>query len=102
MALVEDIGDGDVTTDSIVRVDTRCRAVLGLEEPGIACGVGIARAVFQALEPTIRVDALVKDGARIEQAPAVIADIKGPARAILTGERTALNLVARLCGIASL
>ena len=66
------------------------------------CGVPIAAAVFRALDPTVRVEALVEEGAIVTEPPAVLAEIEGPARAVLTGERVALNLVGRLCGIASL
>ena len=101
-ALAEDVGDGDRTSEALVPADARCRAQLLLEEPGIVCGVPIAAAVFRALDPSVRVVALVDEGAAVTAPPAVLAEIEGPARAVLTGERVALNLVARLCGIASL
>jgi len=101
-ALAEDVGTGDSTTDAIVPAAARCRAQLLLEEPGVACGVAVAAAVFQALDPAVNVQALVEDGARATAPSTVLAEIEGPARAVLTGERTALNLVGRLCGIASL
>ncbi len=101
-ALAEDVGSGDLTTKAVVPADARCRALLLLEEPGVACGVPLAAAVFAALDPTVRVDARVEEGAPVTEAPAVLAEVEGPARAVLTGERTALNLVGRLCGIASL
>jgi nicotinate-nucleotide pyrophosphorylase (carboxylating) len=101
-ALAEDVGSGDVTTDSVVPADARCRAMLELEEPGVVCGVPAVRAVFEALDPGVTVDALCDEGARIAEVPAAVARIEGPARAVLTGERTALNLFGRLCGIATL
>ena len=101
-ALAEDVGDGDRTSEALVPADARCRAQLLLEEPGVVCGVPIAAAVFRALDPSVRVEALVDEGASVTEPPAVLAEIEGPARAVLTGERVALNLVARLCGIASL
>jgi len=101
-ALAEDVGAGDRTSEALVPADARCRAQLVLEEPGIVCGVPIAAAVFRALDPTVRVEALVEEGAIVTEPPAVLAEIEGPARAVLTGERVALNLVGRLCGIASL
>jgi len=102
LALAEDVGDGDVTTEAIVPDDLRCRAQLLLEEPGIVCGVHAAAAVFRALDPDVHVDVLLADGAVVATPPAVLAEIEGPARAVLTAERTALNLLARLCGIATL
>src|SRR5690349_10903282 len=91
-ALAEDVGSGDVTTDSVVPVDARCRATLELEEPGVVCGVPAVRAVFQALDPGVVVEALLEEGVRVVEVPTQVARIEGPARAMLTGERTALNL----------
>jgi nicotinate-nucleotide pyrophosphorylase (carboxylating) len=101
-ALAEDVGSGDVTTESVVPADARCRATLELEEPGVVCGVAAVRAVFQALDPGVSVEPLLEDGSRVSEVPARVAAIEGPARAVLTGERTALNLFGRLCGIATL
>jgi nicotinate-nucleotide pyrophosphorylase (carboxylating) len=101
-ALAEDVGSGDVTTDSVVPADARCRATLQLEEPGVVCGIAAVRAVFAALDPNVTVDALRDEGDRIAEVPAPVATIEGPARAILTGERTALNHFGRLSGIATL
>ena len=101
-ALAEDVGDGDRTTDALVPAGERCTAELLLEEPGVVCGVQVAEAVFRALDPSVRVDTLVDDGTAVTDVPAVLATVEGPARAILTGERVALNLLGRLCGIASL
>ena len=64
-ALAEDVGSGDVTTDSVVPADARCRATLELEEPGVVCGVPAVRAVFEALDPDVTVRALLDEGARI-------------------------------------
>jgi nicotinate-nucleotide pyrophosphorylase (carboxylating) len=101
-ALAEDVGSGDVTTEGVVPADARCRAELLLEEPGVVCGVAAVRAVFEALDPRVRVDPLLDEGAKVTNPPAAVAVVEGPARAVLTGERTALNLFARLCGIATL
>ncbi len=101
-ALAEDVGSGDATTLALVPADARCRAELLLEEPGVVCGVPIAEAVFRALDPSVSVEPKLEDGAAVSDVPAVLAVVAGPARAILTGERVALNLVGRLCGIASL
>jgi nicotinate-nucleotide pyrophosphorylase (carboxylating) len=101
-ALAEDVGSGDLTTESVVPADARCRALLEIEEPGVVCGIPAVQAVFQALDPSATVDALRDEGARIAEVPVAVAAIEGSARAILTGERTALNLFGRLCGIATL
>jgi nicotinate-nucleotide pyrophosphorylase (carboxylating) len=101
-ALAEDVGDGDRTTDGVVPADARCRAEVLLEEAGIACGLDAARAVFEALDPDVRFRPLLDEGAAVTDAPARLAELEGSARAVLTGERTALNLLGRLSGIATL
>src|SRR5436305_5196749 len=85
-ALAEDVGSGDVTTESVVPAAARCRATLELEEPGVVCGVPAARAVFEALDPSVTVEPLLEDGTRIAEVPARVAAIEGPARAVLPGE----------------
>jgi nicotinate-nucleotide pyrophosphorylase (carboxylating) len=101
-ALAEDVGAGDLTTEALVPAGARCRALLLLEEPGVVCGVPVAAAVFRALDPHVRVEARLEEGTAVTDVPAALAEIEGPARAVLTGERVALNLVGRLSGIASL
>jgi nicotinate-nucleotide pyrophosphorylase (carboxylating) len=100
-ALAEDVGEGDLTTDGVVAAAARCRAELLVKEPGVLCGVTVAARVFQTLDPAVAVEPLVEEGARLE-GPAAVARLEGPARAVLTGERTALNLLGRLSGIATL
>ena len=100
-ALAEDVGSGDATTLALVPEDAACRAELLLEEPGVVCGVPVAAAVFRALDPAVEVVARLEEGTALSDVPAVIADLEGPARAILSGERVAVNLLARMCGIAS-
>jgi nicotinate-nucleotide pyrophosphorylase (carboxylating) len=101
-ALAEDLGTGDATTLALVPEDARCHAELLLEEPGVVCGVPVATAVFRALDASVRVEPRLEEGSIVSEVPAVVAKIEGPARAILSGERVALNLLGRLCGIASL
>jgi nicotinate-nucleotide pyrophosphorylase (carboxylating) len=101
-ALAEDLGSGDATTLALVPEDARCRAELLLEEPGIVCGVPVAAAVFRALDPSVAVEPRLEEGVAVSDVPAVLAEVEGPARAILSGERVALNLLGRLSGIASL
>ena len=101
-ALTEDVGAGDLTTDAVVAAGARCTARLWLEEPGVACGLPAARAVFAALDPDVRFAAALTEGGQATAAPALLAEVEGRAQPILTGERTALNLVGRLCGIATL
>jgi len=101
-ALAEDVGTGDATTLALVPEEAQCRAELLLEEPGVVCGVPVAAAVFRTLDPAVQVEARLDEGTAVSDVPAVVAVVEGPARAILSGERVALNLLGRLCGIASL
>ena len=100
-ALAEDVGEGDVTTEAVVDADATGSAVILLKEPGVVCGLGIVETVFRALDEEIEVETLVDEGSLVESGTAV-ARLSGPLRAILTGERTALNFLGRLCGIATL
>ena len=100
-ALSEDIGAGDITTEGSVPEGARCIAELVFEEPGVVCGVALATAVFRRLDHDVRIDVLVGDGAYVAEAHTVVARIEGRARAVVTGERVALNLIGRLSGIAT-
>ena len=100
-ALAEDIGAGDVTTDATVPADAVGVADLLVKEAGVVCGLRVAETTFRALDPDIRFEALASDGDVVEP-PAVVARISGSERAILTGERVALNFLGRLSGIATL
>src|SRR5712691_7450642 len=97
--LAEDVGDGDVTTEAVVPADARLDASLLLKEEGIVCGLEVAEAVFRELDPDVEFEDLVHDG---QVGRGEIARVSGDARALLTGERTALNLLGRLSGIATL
>ena len=101
-ALAEDVGSGDVTSDGVVAPDATAEAVILVKRPGVVCGLEAARAVFQTLDPGIRFEPLAADSDRIEDVPAEVVRVQGTARALLTGERTALNLLGRLSGIATL
>ena len=100
-ALAEDVGEGDVTTEATVAAEAVGTAEILVKEPGVVCGLGVAEAVFRALDPDIRFEPLVREGAVIDRATAV-ALVAGPERAILTGERVALNFLGRLSGVATL
>jgi nicotinate-nucleotide pyrophosphorylase (carboxylating) len=101
-ALAEDIGAGDVTTEATVPEDAVGTAELLVKEPGVVCGLRAAESTFRALDPDIRFEAIASDGDVIDEPPAVVARVTGSERAILTGERVALNFVGRLSGIATL
>jgi nicotinate-nucleotide pyrophosphorylase (carboxylating) len=98
--LAEDVGDGDRTTEAIVPADAGTTATLLLREPGVVAGLVFARQVFGALDPDLRWESIAADGDRMSGGP--VARIEARARAVLTGERLALNLLGRLSGIATL
>jgi nicotinate-nucleotide pyrophosphorylase (carboxylating) len=100
-ALLEDIGHGgDLTTDAIVPPDARASAQIVARKPGSIAGIDTARIAFTLLDPDTVFDVRVADGSRVQPGEAV-ATITCSARALLTGERTALNLLSRLSGIAT-
>ena len=100
-ALAEDIGAGDITTEATVSADAVGTAELLVKEAGVVCGLRAAEATFLALDSDIRFEALARDGDIVEPL-AVVARVTGSQRAILTGERVALNFLGRLSGIATL
>jgi nicotinate-nucleotide pyrophosphorylase (carboxylating) len=100
-ALEEDIGLGDVTTAATVAAAARCRAEVVAKAEGVICGLEVMAAVFAALDARVAFTAERDDGDRVSPGD-VVARLKGPTRAVLTGERTALNFLQRLSGIATL
>ena len=101
-ALAEDLAGGDPTSEGLFGPDDMCEAVLLQKEPGVVCGLGVVATVFAALDARVVVADSHSDGDVVDDVPAELARISGPARAVLAGERTALNLAARLSGIATL
>ncbi len=101
-ALQEDLGlAGDITTDPIIPPEARGAAVIVVREPARIAGLDLAEAAFRALDPDVTFERLIDDGG-VADAGATIARVEGRTRALLTGERTALNFFGRLCGIATL
>ena len=101
MALEEDIGDGDVTSAYFIPEDKMARAFLSVRHEGVVSGVSIAEKVFSEVDPTLEVQVLVEDGSRVGDG-ALLMCVAGKARSILTAERTALNFLQRLSGVATL
>jgi nicotinate-nucleotide pyrophosphorylase (carboxylating) len=100
-ALLEDLGRaGDLTTDAIVPADAVTRTALVARQPGVVAGLDFAAAAFRLIDPAIVFDVALADGNRLRPGD-VIATISGPARGILTAERTALNFLSHLSGVAS-
>jgi len=100
-ALDEDIGSGDVTTDTIVPTGASLRGRIIAKQTGVVAGLTIAEAVFRELDERIMFTPQIADGAQVDT-KTIVADVVGPARALLTGERTALNFLGRMSGIATL
>jgi len=100
-ALEEDIGTGDVTTNTIVPAGASLRGRIVAKQDGIVAGLDIARDVFLTLDEQVRFIPKVEEGSRVTRRD-VLAEVEGPARALLTGERPALNFLGRMSGIATL
>lgn len=100
-ALEEDVGSGDITTLAIVPEDLKVKGEFVVKEEGVLSGIEIPGWVFELLDPGVEYRILKKDGERIKKRE-IIAEVLGNARALLTGERVALNFLQRLSGIATL
>lgn len=99
-ALEEDVGYGDITTQSLVPSEQKACGIFSAKTPGIVAGIKVSQAVFTYLDPEVEFDTLKSDGDEIQPGD-VIAVVRGRARTLLTGERVALNFLQRLSGIAS-
>ncbi len=100
-ALAEDLGPGDVTSEALIPPAARGRAFIVCRAPGVVAGLPAAKEVFRQLRPSASFKPLTADGRRVRRGERV-AEIAGPVRTLLAGERTALNFIQRLSGIATL
>ena len=100
MALAEDIGTGDITTDYLVSCDSQGRGIIVAKEDLVLAGLDIAKTVFQRLDPKVHLQSAYEDGAEIVCGETVL-HLEGSLRALLTAERPALNFLQRLSGIAT-
>jgi nicotinate-nucleotide pyrophosphorylase (carboxylating) len=100
-ALEEDVGVADVTTTATVGADARAQALITQKAPGAIYGLNVAESTFAVLDPQMRFERLAQEGRWREEGGPVLS-IEGSTRALLTGERTALNFLAHLSGIASM
>src|SRR5215213_2095287 len=98
-ALAEDVGPGDVTTEATVDASAPARATIAQKAPGVISGLDAAEEVFRRLDPGVAATRLTAEGEWRERGPVLRAE--GAARALLTGERTALNFLGRLSGVAT-
>jgi nicotinate-nucleotide pyrophosphorylase (carboxylating) len=101
LALAEDLGDGDVTSLYFIPDDRQARAFVTVRKQGVVSGVGLAARVFSKVAPELLVEILIPDGSQVSEGALLIL-IEGKARSILTAERTALNFLQRLSGVATL
>jgi nicotinate-nucleotide pyrophosphorylase (carboxylating) len=99
-ALAEDLGKGDVTTEALIPNDQQGRGFIVAKKEGILAGINIARQVFHRVDPELKVELLIADGARVKPGSR-IATVSGSIASIIKGERVALNFLQRLSGIAS-
>ncbi len=100
LALDEDLGYGDVTTEALIPPDLKGKASMLIKEPGILAGIEIAGKVFQRVDPSLEMEILIKDGTRVQPGD-VVATVSGGVASILKAERIAINFLQRLSGIAT-
>lgn len=101
LALTEDVGDGDITTDNIIPAESRRKAKMVAKADGVVAGLPIAEMVFRSLDPQLKWVVLTPEGSRVKKGE-VMVEFEGTYRALLTGERTALNFLQRMSGIATM
>jgi len=101
LALAEDIGSGDVTSRFFIPKERRACAFVAVRRDGVVSGVELAARVFSKVDPDLEVEVLIPDGSKVSEG-ALLIRVEGSARSILTAERTALNFLQRLSGVASL
>lgn len=99
-ALEEDVGTGDITTESCIPADAVSRGGFRAKEDMVVCGLAVAQRVFALVDPTVVFTPLTEDGARAKKGD-ILATVEGNSRSILTSERVSLNLMQRMCGIAT-
>jgi nicotinate-nucleotide pyrophosphorylase (carboxylating) len=99
-ALAEDLGDGDVTTLNTIPPDAAYAGDFLVKAPGVIAGLQVAQRVFVLLDPSVELHILAGDGDRVDRGD-IVGVVTGPGRAILSGERVALNLLQRMSGIAT-
>lgn len=100
LALLEDLSLGDITSDTIFTPENQAKAVIRAKEDLVLCGMEVARQVFEAVDPAIQFTALQKDGDFVQKGTIVL-ELVGPTLSILKAERTALNFMQRMSGIAT-
>lgn len=100
LALAEDLGQGDVTSEILIPLDLVGKAYILVKEEGVIAGLEVAEKVFRHVDPTLKVEILIKDGAKVK-AGDITANVSGAVISILEAERTAINFVQKLSGVAT-
>jgi nicotinate-nucleotide pyrophosphorylase (carboxylating) len=100
LALAEDLGAGDITSEATIPAGRRCTAVILAKASGVVAGVDVVQSVFRAIDPDVHVEILIADGTPITP-PLDLITLEGRARSVLAAERTSLNLLGRMCGVAT-
>lgn len=98
--LAEDIGSGDITTETTIKAGSQSKAVIHMKDDGIIAGIPVAKLVFDVVDPTLQFRALAQDGDAVTNGTVII-EVEGNTHSLLTGERLALNLMQRMSGIAT-
>lgn len=101
IALSDDVGDGDITTNNIIPAEIRRKAIMVAKDDGVIAGLPVAEMVFRKLDQDLVWNEFINDGGHVKKGE-VIVEFEGSYRALLTGERTALNFLQRLSGIATM
>lgn len=101
IAIEEDLGSGDLTSEAVLPDDLAGRAVIEAREPLVCCGLDVAREVFSRIDPEITFIPMGREG-EVAAGGEVLAQLEGPMKSLLAGERTAINFLQRTCGVATL
>ena len=101
LAFAEDIGDGDHTTLSTIPADAMGRSKLLIKEKGIVSGVEVAKKVLNKIDPSLKINVFIKDGSEVEPGD-IVFTAEGPIRSLLIAERTMLNIMQRMSGVATM
>lgn len=101
LALQDDVGDGDITTNNIVPSEIKRKAKMVAKADGVVAGLPVAEMVFKKLDPDLKWNVITPEGSKVKNGD-VLVEFEGSYRALLTGERTALNFLQRLSGIATM
>ncbi len=104
MAFIEDLGPAgqDITTDSIVNSDLMAEAAIILKQPAVVAGLEIVSTVMKRCDERVQLTNLIEDGEAVQAVPCTIMEVRGPADAILKGERLSLNILQRMCAVATI